>query len=147
MGDQPLPAGTQSVNVAVLGLSSWEFPASATGKGKEGIGKSSLCSRFVFPAVDDFAALKEDHSSIVSPEVFNSRELCQTHYLYHGSVVKRRGTNEAVFRVVEHTTFTEESRRPHPGWEAYALRSTSANIPSDGRISYLSMNIRRQNEG
>ena len=124
--------------VAVVGLPSHELSTGDDGEEVNGIGKSCLCSRFVLPSHDDYAAAEENHSSAVSESEFRDREINSDHYLYFGTVLKLVDTRSVVFHVVEHTTFTDPATRGvHEAGESYAQRATAPSLRSSNKVSYI----------
>eukprot|EP00117_Sycon_ciliatum_P031114 scpid27274/ scgid0779/ Rho GTPase-activating protein 190; Rho GTPase-activating protein of 190 kDa len=123
--------------LSVLGLCS-----SGMEQGTAGVGKSSLCSRFVSPGVDDWSVLGNDHSHWIDQADFQEAEIGGDHFLYFGcgrrdfylmhhgggggggSQVKSNGNGLSI-HVVEHTTFVDSfTGKPFAGAESYEQRST-----------------------
>ena len=108
----------------------------------QGIGKSCLCFRFVYPGFDEYV---DDHESIVALHEFQSYAINKDHFLYWGSIVKHfpvKGTKHlhAAVRVhlIEHTVFyQDETSLPFPKSERYVKRITGS-LESPGKVSYKS---------
>lgn len=72
-----------------------------------GVGKSSLCNRFIRPLTDDYFI---DHISVLSQSDFSGRVVNNDHFLYWGEVKKT--SEEGVdnnFHVVEQTEFVDDA--------------------------------------
>ena len=140
-------------HVAVLGLPSYEVAVAQClrfdrRERPDGVGKSTLCSRFVHPSRTDYAATDERHCSIVDESSFKSRpETLGSHCLYHGKVVKRPRSRPVVFHVVEHTTFFDSDGKVHPSEgedeKNYIERATKRELKLPGKKSYWSMNAKK----
>ena len=63
------------INVAVIGLSGRE-------KGRNGVGKSCLCARFMYPLQDDYK--KNDYRSEISYQDFSTKVISNEHFVYWG---------------------------------------------------------------
>lgn len=90
-----------------------------------GIGKSSLCARFVHPAHDDYVEATRRDSSVLSKEDFDKLTSIPPHCVCHGPVVKRVAGKWVAFQLVEHTTLRDEQRQEHPLCNSYVERATS----------------------
>ncbi|XP_065198691.1 uncharacterized protein LOC135830348 [Sycon ciliatum] len=130
---EKLAHSTLECRLAVLGTC-----CSMLDHGESGVGKSSLCSRFIHPGVDTWQELGHDHSHWLSQTDFSEAEINGDHFVYFGAAKRLylpRGSNplrsavELRIHVVEHTTFIDDSRGcPFPGAENYADRATSPTI-------------------
>ena len=111
---------------------------------REGIGKSCLCYRFVYPGVDDYV---DDHLSIAALHEFEGYAINNDHFLYWGSIVKHfpvksaKGMYAAIkLHIIEHTViYQDETSLPFPNSERYHKR-VLGSIESPGKLSYRSRN-------
>ncbi|XP_065198720.1 uncharacterized protein LOC135830387 [Sycon ciliatum] len=139
--------GVQECFLAVLGTC-----CSMLDHGESGVGKSSLCSRFIHPGVDTWQELGHDHSHWLSQIDFSEAEINGDHFVYFGAAkrqcrhVEKGSRSERAaaavqlkVHVTEHTVFVDDSRgRPFPGAGDYTSRSTSSVVQSQtsGKASY-----------
>lgn len=120
-------------------------------RGASGVGKSSLCARFVHPDKDRWAELGRDHSHWMSQADIQEPEINGDHFLYfgvgrrdhypmrHEGLGRRESGTGLSVHVVEHTAFLNDSTAvPFPGAENYAERATRSLIPSKhpGKVAY-----------
>lgn len=105
----------------------------------KGVGKSSLCNRFVRPD-----AYLEDHDSVVSDEDWTFDPVLNgDHFVYWGAATRRvQDGSKARFQVVEQTEFYQrgnsEKLSAHPAKEDYVARASAVRFTSrsDGKVSY-----------
>ena len=127
--------------VAVLGLSG---QCQSSSEDTEGVGKSSLCSRFVRPGADFHKQHGEDHQSVVSLADFEDNELKGDHFLYFGAAKRdylptgAHGMVPLTIDVVEHTEFVDDAcyRPLGTNVKPYHERTTAAKLFSPGKVSY-----------
>lgn len=108
----------------------------------EGVGKSCLCYRFVYPRLDDYV---DDHQSLLALHEFQSNVINNNHFLYWGSVIKHfpvKGSKTlhatVQVHVIEHTVFyQDETSQPFPNSHHYLKRITGS-LESPGKVSYKS---------
>ena len=110
----------------------------------QGIGKSCLCYRFLYPGMDEY---EDDHQSILALHEFESYVINNDHFLYWGSIVKHfpvkgsKSLHAAVrVHVIEQTVFyQDETSRPFKNSERYIKRLLGP-LDSPGKVSYKSRN-------
>ena len=128
---------------AVLGLSRLALLGDEVG-----VGKSSLCSRFVRPGEDDYRRFGEDHGALVSMADFHDTELNRDQFLYFGKAHRAynppgsKHPTSLTVDVVEHTEFVDDgSCRSFctPLTKPYHLRASAVKLHSPGKTSYLSL--------
>ena len=120
-----------------------------------GVGKSSLCARFVLPGMDDFQDLRRDlGSSELSKEQFESPVVNRDHFLYFGTATRtsvsrfsssrnRERSKRCIrFHVVEQTTLIDSSTReaatsrtplPFAGCPRYIESAVKQSLKTQGR--------------
>ena len=104
-----------------------------------GVGKSSLCARFVRPGENLYKDHGEDHNSVIGAIDFHGPEINNEHFLFHGRVDLPYPTDETELRihVVEHTTFIDESTMaPFRGSKGYVQRAIVDKLKSPGKTLY-----------
>ena len=114
----------------------------------QGIGKSCLCHRFVYPEPEDYI---DEHQSLLALHEFTSPVINGVHFLYWGSVVKSFSTGKASdkssrvnFHVIEQTVFyQDETSKPFssgskPDSLDQYLKRITGSIESPGKLSYRS---------
>ena len=105
----------------------------------EGVGKSSLCNRFVRPE-----AYSERHASVVSEgEWLNGAVFNGDHFIYWGAANKNLADGTRVrFQVVEQSEFYEQAVDgklcSHPSKEDYLSRASAVYLSSrsGGKVAY-----------
>ena len=110
----------------------------------QGIGKSCLCYRFFYPAVDEYV---DDHQSILALHEFESYVVNNEHFLYWGSIVKhfpvkgQKSLHATIkVHVIEQTVFyQDETSLPFQKAERYIKRLLGP-LDSPGKVSYKSRN-------
>lgn len=112
----------------------WLYYAAA---GPVGVGKSSLCNRFVRPAEDDFYG---EHPSHLSAADFNGQVVNNDHFLYWGTAARLDERTEYHFNVIEQTEFLDDttfaplrSGRMDP----YLKRCSQIKIQSAQKLMYI----------
>lgn len=140
------PAPRYECRLAILGL-----PRAVLSDDSSGVGKSSLCSRFVRPSVseDEWRDVGYDHSHVLTAQQFSRSEINQQHYVYHGVGVRSyerhlpypppKGSKaiELEIHVVEHTTFVNaEDGLAFSGGQHYGQRATQTDLKSPGKVMY-----------
>jgi GTPase SAR1 family protein len=116
------------IPVAVIGLSGGDLEQS------QGVGKSSFCSRFVRPAFDDYALVKDGLSSCISEAEFLQREVNRCHFLYFSPPV----VDKIQLHVVEHTILLSDTTfQPFPEAGKYGDRATRQFLRSDGKVAFV----------
>ena len=119
----------RQVPVAVVGLSGGDL------EHRQGVGKSSFCSRFVRPAYDDYESVKEGLSSCISEAEFLQREVNRCHFLYFAPPV----VDQIQLHVVEHTMLIcDTTFQPFPEAGNYGDRATRQFLRSDGKVAFTS---------
>ena len=115
----------------------------------QGIGKSCLCYRFMYPGFDDYT---DDHQSLLALHEFENAVFNNVHFLYWGSVVKRFPMKasekhaQIQFHVVEHTVFYQDvTSQPFtiitkPDSLDHYIKRIMGPIESAGKLSYKSRN-------
>ena len=115
----------------------------------QGIGKSCLCYRFMYPGFDDYT---DDHQSLLALHEFENAVFNNVHFLYWGSVVKRFSMKasekhaQIQFHVVEHTVFYQDvTSQPFtiitkPDSLDHYIKRITGPIESAGKFSYKSRN-------
>ena len=136
---------TLTCNVAVIGRTR------ERGLKVDGVGKSSLCSRFVLPSYDDYQAFGERHSPLLRDEDFlTTPQINGDHFVYHGSTQRQCRTSShkrpVVFHVVEQTSFSSaQSLQKFPARQgvprSYPERATQLSLQSPGKVAYLSSEL------
>ena len=95
-----------TVVVSVLGLSRLDGENFSS---HQGVGKSCLCYRFVYPVYDDYI---EDHRSLLAQYEFEGDVVHRDSFLYWGSTIKTydaKGLSQKVqFEILEHTVFYQD---------------------------------------
>ena len=126
--------------------------------GAEGVGKSSLCTRFVHPDVDDWKELGKDHSHFLSQADFQEPEINGDQFLYYGvgrrdhysmqsggltgkgqAGLTGKGQAGLSMHIIEHTAFVDDSTgRQYPANGPYSCRATSVSVSSRnaGKLPY-----------
>lgn len=105
----------------------------------DGVGKSSLCNRFVRPE-----AYSETHDSIVSKEEWREGPVTNgDHFIYWGAATRHLpDRSKARFQIVEQTEFYRSSKAPelvaHPFREDYLARASAVHFTSrtPGKTAY-----------
>ena len=131
----PRSGPPRSCYVAVLGCSGPRADSVS------GVGKSSLCARFVNPGLDAYNAVKPGpDESVLAWMDFVEPEINQDHFVYYGSSARRlSGNTTAVIHVIEQTEFLDDaavgnSAYPVPG--TYLQRATMRYLQSPGKVAY-----------
>ena len=106
-----------------------------------GVGKSSLCVRFIQPSSERYDAAKpQANESVLSWMDFMEAEISQDHFLYYGSSPRRLpGDKTAVIHVIEQTELLDEAslgRTAFPAHGKYVHRATSRYLHSPGKVAY-----------
>ena len=137
---------SSTVMVGVLGLSRLDKEDFSS---HQGIGKSCLCYRFVYPGYDDYI---EEHRSLLALHEFESDVVHRDHFLYWGSTTKTydaKGSSEQVhFEVLEHTVFYQditeqpfETKKCISSVEGYIKSAINRTLESPGKISYKNRDL------
>ena len=131
--------------IAVLGLCCASLPQRG-----EGVGKSSLCARFVLPDVDSWKYVGHDHSHWLSQtDFYREREINGQHFVYYGAAPQfQKGYRRADafgsdsmgtdINVIEHTLFMDDSlARPFEGADDYVTRATKTKLSLQNKRAYI----------
>ncbi|KAL5457506.1 hypothetical protein EMCRGX_G034772 [Ephydatia muelleri] len=134
-----------TVVVSVLGLSRLDGENFSS---HQGIGKSCLCYRFMYPGYDDYV---EDHRSLLALHEFESDVVHKDHFLYWGSTTRTCGAKEKMhFEVMEYTVFYEDimdqpfrssNKKPVTSLEGYMKMAIGSPLESPGKISYKNRDL------
>ena len=134
-----------TVVVSVLGLSRLDGENFSS---HQGIGKSCLCYRFMYPGYDDYV---EDHRSLLALHEFESDVVHKDHFLYWGSTTRTYGAREKMhFEVMEYTVFYEDimdqpfrssNKKPVTSLEGYMKMAIGSPLESPGKISYKNRDL------
>ncbi|KAL5516856.1 hypothetical protein EMCRGX_G002286 [Ephydatia muelleri] len=104
-----MASSNHTVVVSVLGLSRLDGENFSS---HQGIGKSCLCYRFMYPGYDDYQQDHRSHSSLLALHEFESDVIHKDHFLYWGSTTRTydaKGSSEKVqFEVLEYPVFYED---------------------------------------
>ena len=122
------------IHIVVVGVSG---PESV--RGAVGVGKSSLCNRFIRPLADDYQP--DDHISTISQSDFSGRVINNDHFLYWGNVTKRNEDGvEVFFSIIEQTEFVDDqSFAPLRGsnTQPYHKRCAVTKLTSAEKLMYI----------
>ena len=126
------------VRVAVVGC-----PSGVLGGNSSGVGKSSLCNRFLHPE-----SYTEEHPSRVSVEEWEGSVINEDHFLYWGSATKFCAcTGRVRFQVLEYTDFiNKESGCIFPYRTDYISRACEP-FKSARKVAYQTEQVSGSTEG
>ena len=136
-----------TVIVSVIGLSRLDGENYSA---HQGVGKSCLCYRFMYPGYDDYV---ETHHSLLALHEFESDVVHRDNFLYWGCTTKdydTRGSSEKVhFHVLEHTVFYQditeapfETKKRVSTVEGYIKAAQRRDtLDSPGKISYKNRDL------
>ena len=141
-----------TVVVSVLGLSRLDRENFSS---HQGIGKSCLCYRFMYPGYDGYQQDHRSHCSLLALHEFESDVIQKDHFLYWGSTTRTydvKGSSEMVhFEVLEHTVFYEDitdepflinsSKKSIWSLDAYLKMALESKLDSPGKLSYKNRDL------
>ncbi|KAL5516850.1 hypothetical protein EMCRGX_G002276 [Ephydatia muelleri] len=141
-----------TVVVSVLGLSRLDGENFSS---HQGIGKSCLCYRFMYPGYDDYQQDHRSHCSLLALHEFESDVILREHFLYWGSTTRTydaKGSSEKVhFEVLEYPVFYEDvtdqpfginsSKKSIRSLDGYMKTVLASTLDSPGKMSYKNRDL------
>eukprot|EP00731_Ephydatia_muelleri_P002068 Em0001g2068a len=144
-----MASSNHTVVVSVLGLSRLDGENFSS---HQGIGKSCLCYRFMYPGYDDYQQDHRSHSSLLALHEFESDVIHKDHFLYWGSTTRTydaKGSSEKVqFEVLEYPVFYEDitdqpfhSKKSIGSLDGYMRMVLARTLDSPGKMSYKNRDL------
>ena len=151
-GTSNMASPSPTVVVSVLGVSRLDGENYSS---HQGIGKSCLCYRFMYPGYDGYQQDHRSHCSLLALHEFESDVIQKDHFLYWGSTTRTydvKGLSEMVhFEVLEHTVFYQDvtdkpflinsSKKSMWSFDAYLKIALDRRLDSPCKMSYKNRDL------